>query len=249
MLMSRMETIASLIPRDCDGILDVGCGDGRITNNLAPYCRNNVIGLEINWRRVQYVKEPKVIGTAAYLPFRDKSIDLLLVAETLEHLPCDVYQSALHEIERVARRFILVVVPYNEDIPRALIVCPYCGCHFHPSWHLRSYSEGSLAHLFDNFVLHAISRGEEVAIHTYPHIMLRIAGALDLLPRRQWPRAAMCPQCNYHLPDTDKAMPSSTSHTHRSLLHSLISVVARPFSLKRKGWGHLAAMYYQGIGS
>ena len=40
------------------------------------------------------------------LPFEDNSFDLVLCCEVLEHLPDDIYQDALKEIQRVSNEYI-----------------------------------------------------------------------------------------------------------------------------------------------
>lgn len=148
----RINKTISLIPKDCSSILDVGCGDGRITNHLiSGYGR--VVGLEQSQEVLRHVKAEKIVGSIESLPFPDKSFDLVLCCEVLEHLPFEVYQRALTELERVALKYIIVTVPNNEDIRRALVTCPGCGCFVHPSGHIRSFNGESMNGIFSSFSL------------------------------------------------------------------------------------------------
>ncbi|MCL0058162.1 class I SAM-dependent methyltransferase [Dehalococcoidia bacterium] len=118
----RINETISLIPEDCCSILDAGCGDGRITNPLTSgYGR--VVGLERSQEALRHVKAEKILGSIESLPFPDKEFDLVLCCEVLEHLPFKVYPRVLTELERVARKYIIVTVPNNEDVRRALITC------------------------------------------------------------------------------------------------------------------------------
>jgi len=47
-----------------------------------------------------------------------------------------------------SKKYIIVSVPFNEDLVKHHIECPECKSRFHISFHLRSFSVDSLKHLF-----------------------------------------------------------------------------------------------------
>ncbi len=127
----RIKEIISYIPDNVNSVLEVGCGDGRIINDLiGKYER--ICGLDISLEGLEKVKADKVQGSVDDLPFPDNSFDLVICSEVLEHLPYSIYQKAIKEIMRVTRKYILISVPNNEDIEILKVNCPQCGCSFHP---------------------------------------------------------------------------------------------------------------------
>ncbi len=95
--------------RPGDRILDVGCGKGFLLYDFTQAVPGvQVAGLDISAYAIQHAKEevkPFLCrGTAAALPFDDKSFDLVISLNTLHNLYCyDLYR-ALREMERVGRK-------------------------------------------------------------------------------------------------------------------------------------------------
>ncbi len=143
----RIQATICSIPSEVQSILDVGCGDGRITNRLANLYPL-VMGIDVSKEALQYVQAETVHGSVEHLPFKDKSFDLVLATELLEHLPERIYQRSLREIKRVARRWILVGVPWKEQLSIAQARCPRCNNVFHVNYHFRSFDESKLQALF-----------------------------------------------------------------------------------------------------
>lgn len=83
-------------------ILDIGCGDGKYTS---LFCHNNneVVGLDIENRvKPEYKKFKFIKGNAENLPFPDKSFDLVISFDVLEHINDD--RKAIEEIYRILRK-------------------------------------------------------------------------------------------------------------------------------------------------
>jgi len=101
-------------------ILDVGCGFGEwgflIRTRKSGYpC---LIGLDV-WRshldklRFLTVYSELVYCRIPPIPLKDKSTDITLACELLEHLPKEVGFRFLAELERVTKELIIVSVPLN----------------------------------------------------------------------------------------------------------------------------------------
>lgn len=239
----RVRETISLIPEDCSSVLEVGCGNGAIINHLVSrYGR--VCGLDLSEAALKYVKAEKIVGSLESLPFPDKSYDLVLCCEALEHLPFQVYPNALKEIERVALRYIIVTVP-NENLAANLVKCPYCGCYFHPSRHVRSFNLRILKGLFTQFSLQTFKLCQPFA-KGYPQFMVRVAKLIGLIPGDSFPVAAICPQCGYSLLSADETLSkedyNATDKATLSLrlLRSLAKWLI-PIRKKQGGW--LMAFY------
>jgi SAM-dependent methyltransferase len=99
-------------------ILEVGCGIGGFCFWARRKCEN-VAGLDIAKTRIKRAKDlgknlekPNFIaGDAQFLPFKDKSFDIVVCSETLEHIPNFI--RAFNELVRVTRKggYLILTVP------------------------------------------------------------------------------------------------------------------------------------------
>jgi len=230
----RIRQTISLIPEDVSSILDVGCGDGRITNHLIPqYSR--VVGLESSKEALQYVKTEKMLGSIDCLPFPDRNFDLVLCCEVLEHLPFRVYPKAIEELERVASKYILVTVPNSEDLKQNFVTCPHCGCIFHVWRHLRSFKQESAANLLNEFKVEIMKTYRPLA-KVYPilTVMGKVARYLKLAVALDFPTDALCPQCGYSSAHKASSVNSDKERSHFSFLIPPAKVLG--INKKAKGW-------------
>lgn len=100
-------------------IVEVGAGEGHVTGRLAErFPSADVVGLDLQddalldeWTKLRV---PMFFGDATRLPFADRSVDLIVGLEVLEHIPQP--DRALAEIARVGRAAVLSVP--NEPIWR-----------------------------------------------------------------------------------------------------------------------------------
>jgi ubiquinone/menaquinone biosynthesis C-methylase UbiE len=105
-------------------ILDVGCGEGVVTQRLATVAQAPTVGVDLGneqlqqeWRRRENDSISFRTASAYDLPFDDGSFDCVCAIEVLEHL--ERPRDALAELARVARRTLLVSVP-REPLWRVL---------------------------------------------------------------------------------------------------------------------------------
>lgn len=95
-------------------VVEVGAGEGRITQRLVDrFPGAHVVGLDLldggladEWRRLGV---PMFFGDATRLPFADRSIDLVVGLEVLEHVPQP--DRALRELARVCAGSAVLSVP------------------------------------------------------------------------------------------------------------------------------------------
>lgn len=142
--VARLNSIVNLVPRTVETILDVGCGEGLITNPLGQM-GFSITGCDISFPSLQYVNSSKTQATLEILPFKDDSFDLVVCTSVFEHLPGDLLYQSVSEFQRVARQYILICVPYKEMLWKSLTRCPNCGSIYHKNLHLHSFDEQKLA--------------------------------------------------------------------------------------------------------
>jgi SAM-dependent methyltransferase len=238
----RTKQTISLVPENCSSILDVGCGDGRITNRLTSLC-SKVAGVDGSREALNHVDVERVLGSVDLLPFGDKSFDLVLCCEVLEHLPFGSYPRAVEEVQRVAAKSIIVTVPSNEHLEESLITCPHCGCKFHQNRHVRSFTPQVLTYLFGQFHLQAAVRCLRLKVRTYPGFLIKGAQSLHLLPANPFPMTALCPQCGYSALLSGEAYAKTEAIGRERLAVRVLRSLARRLTLARERDKLLMALY------
>lgn len=98
-----------------DRILDVGCGKGFLLHDFTQVIPGvEVTGLDVSSYALDHAMEDLGgrlhLGSAASLPFEDKSFDLVFSINTLHNLHCYDLDKALREIQRVGRRHKYICV-------------------------------------------------------------------------------------------------------------------------------------------
>ena len=133
--------------------LDLGCGDGRLTTFLEA---DELVGADVSHvaleRAAARLPEAELVPVAAdaRLPFRDSSFELVLCAETIEHVR-DV-QLLLSEARRVLRPggLLAVTTPAYGRLTGLDVLVRGFERRFDPlSPHLRFFTARSLARLLD----------------------------------------------------------------------------------------------------
>lgn len=193
--MERFQAVIRAIPEGIITVLDVGCGPGVFLSQLKKQRGIKGIGVEITTSKIRYAKDHLAVsalkGDVGSLSFQDKSFDVVTALEVLEHLPYGTYEQALVEISRVAKHSIIVTVPYREH--RTLIACPYCGIHFNPNYHMRSFDEDGLVALFPNFSL--VTCEKMGHYYSQPDLVRDFIACFTSQP---YPEFAFCPACGFH---------------------------------------------------
>jgi SAM-dependent methyltransferase len=193
--IERASRVGKWLPGDARSILDVGCGNGVYTN-LEEGDRSK-IGVDKSRVALEYVVAPRVQAEASRLPFGECAFDAVVSMEMLEHIPEDVYPRVLHEIKRVARQYILVTVPYRENLRHNQVVCPACSQSFHVYSHLRKYDRADLVSLFSPHL--SLARLEAIVPTERPAFanMWNLVRVFLHRQGRHFPPGAVCPHCGY----------------------------------------------------
>lgn len=93
-----------------DRILDVGCAKGFLLHDLRAATPGvAVAGLDVSAYAVEHamddIKPFMVVGSADWLPYADKSFDLVVSINTAHNLALPACLRAIREMERVSQRF------------------------------------------------------------------------------------------------------------------------------------------------
>ena len=105
----RYLPIAYMIKRDISihSILDVGSGSLGIT----PYLKRNVVGIDINFNGPYSPYLKRIKGFANSLPFKNKTFDATICADTLEHIKKKYRKKVITELIRVTKKKIFITIP------------------------------------------------------------------------------------------------------------------------------------------
>jgi len=197
----KMDLFAELIPSSVETILDVGCGNGAITNVLGK--RWQVTGLDFSGTALKQVETSAVQGSCCSLPFCNDAFDLVLTSELIEHLDAKALALASAEIARVSRRYVLVSVPFEEQLDSRLVRCEKCQRTYHVYHHLHSFSEERLKAVFPTADVISTHPSGNYVDPDWPKSILRLRqGVLGVYWRREGRHQPMCPHCGDALSDT-----------------------------------------------
>lgn len=145
----RLDATAKLIPPDCQSLLDVGCGNGAFGHRLAetrPGLR--IVGADRSKAALKHVRFESHCCSSDSLPFEDASFDCVSCLQVIEHLPFGVFEKTIAELARVTRRWLLISVPYKENIAQNITQCPECRTIFNIDLHLHSFDDEKIDHIF-----------------------------------------------------------------------------------------------------
>lgn len=147
----KAQLFAALVPRGCRTVLDAGGGTGWATVELRDKC--DVVTLDSSARSLRHAPRPTILARIDALPYSDRSFDMVISSQVLEHLPSDVLDRARFEMMRVAKDYLLVSVPYREALDAKFVRCMFCRGAFHPDHHVRSFTEQDLSVLFPHWLM------------------------------------------------------------------------------------------------
>ena len=105
-------------------VLDVGCGKGFQIFELTQVLPGlEVRGIDVSSYAIKHahpdVKHLLDLGSAAKLPYADKSFDLVFSINTLHNLHNRDLDNALREMERVGKQKYLCVESYRNEVEKA----------------------------------------------------------------------------------------------------------------------------------
>ena len=125
-----------------------------------------VTALDLEQPSIEHERIQCVRGDITALTFANASFNLVFCAEVLEHIPTHLLETACRELARVSKEYVLIGVPYKQDIRVGRTTCGGCG-KVNPPWgHVNTFDENSVAKLFPEFTVAKQSFVGETDVHT-----------------------------------------------------------------------------------
>ena len=102
-----VDYIKKLPNSDKLSILEIGSG----SLGIGPYLNLPFTGVDIDFSGPQWPQMTQIIGTGKSLPFPDKSFDIIICTDTLEHVPPQLRHKFVAELIRVAKSHLILAFP------------------------------------------------------------------------------------------------------------------------------------------
>lgn len=170
----KLDQVLKLLPKNSKNILDVGCASGILTAEIAKtFPEGKITGVDCYNKAIAFAqkKYPHInfkVADAHRLPIKDKSFDLVICTETLEHLVDP--KKALLEIRRVLKKGGQSIISMDSG-----------NLMFHIIWHFWTKTHGRVwqnAHLheFNTKVLEdlILESGFRIKKKNYSHLGMAV---------------------------------------------------------------------------
>lgn len=103
--LSYWYQIRAVLESNPKKVLEVGLGNGLTTEYLRKQ------GIEVFTLDIDSSLNPDLVGSITKIPLLDSSVDCVLAAEVLEHIPFNEVKTALKEMRRVSRGTAIISFP------------------------------------------------------------------------------------------------------------------------------------------
>jgi SAM-dependent methyltransferase len=148
--------LVRLISKKEQSVLDIGARDGHFSLLMTEFYKS-VTALDIKKPSIHHKNIDCVCGDITNLDFSDNSYDLVFCAEVLEHIPSHLLGKACFELSRVSKEFLLIGVPYKQDIRIRRTTCMFCRKTNPPWGHVNSFDRYVIKGLFPLFKVNEVS--------------------------------------------------------------------------------------------
>ena len=143
--LSVQNAISSLldsIPEDVEKLLDIGSGPGYVDEAIPKDIQ--VLAMDIDEKILEANPRKSCLGDVLQIPLKDKSVDMTITCDMLEHIEPEQLIKACEEIKRVTKKYIYIQVPYMENLDAGQAYCKNCKREWHVNFHKNSFDEKRL---------------------------------------------------------------------------------------------------------
>jgi len=163
----RAKEVVSYIPEEVKSVLDIGCGNGIITNMIN---KEIVLGMDFAAIPLKNVKKDVICASIDSIPIREYKFDLIIMTEVLEHISNQIYAEAIQEINRLGAKYLLITVPFNENLEMEQCKCSSCGFIFNASHHYQKFADQWYAKEFPDYKVQFV-KNTTYRVPFNPHIV------------------------------------------------------------------------------
>lgn len=135
----RIQETVAMVPTDWRRVVDVGCGDGRVSRELI---RRGFAVVGIDWSAksvAHFPGETRVCDIRECWPFSEP-FDGAICCEVLEHLGPDEAAKVVANLKAFCRQGFLITVPAREVISANVAICQACGKEYHVWGHCQRFN-------------------------------------------------------------------------------------------------------------
>jgi SAM-dependent methyltransferase len=194
-----LETL-KLVPSNWESVIDVGCGDGRVSQSLLVD-GVEVIGIDWSESSLRNFRGKKIVADIKkHLPLL-KRVDGAICAEVLEHLSITDARKVLANLRQNVEKGFVISVPAREQLSTHTVDCQNCGRSYHLWGHLQTFAR------FDD--VDAMVEQESSQRVFVPYRGIHPSLTLDRYRRRlgyyPYSETATCPFCGMRLTEPQRA--------------------------------------------
>lgn len=207
----RIEFTAGYVPQEVRSLADIGCGNGVFVNHLKKIQPSlKLMAIDRSATALKYVETEKLQGSIFSIPLDDASYDCVTCLEVIEHLPVSVFKHSLKELARVSSNYIIISVPFEEDLELNHNQCPACKTIFNQDLHMRSFSKATIETLLEEFGYRCLKTDTLGEMVTYKgHYQFRKLFYHEQF--RQW-KSPICPLCGFEAVHDHKQAGNGDTH-------------------------------------
>lgn len=198
--LTRFEKTKELIPSSVRTVVDAGCGNGVFGNFLRDKRPEMAIfSFDRSASAIRHASTVRFQADVTAIPLATSAVDCVTCLEVLEHLPQDAYSETLAELTRVARRYVVIGVPFEEEIEKNVTRCPACRTVFNVDLHVRRFDARGFETLLDGHGFRYVRGVNPVPEREFlgQQRVQRIREAIAAARHGEVFRSPTCPLCGY----------------------------------------------------